>query len=278
MAFRSNGPVTLSLPAFRGVTRQIILLCLAIFFAFWLLSSFVPGAGAWLVLHFALTPELVLHGWVWQLITYAVFPMGLVGSVLALLSMWFFGAALEDQLGARWLREFFFVSVIGGGLLTSIFAALSQGRVFGISSFAITAGLWPFLMALLLAFAFFNAEQEVIFAFMLRVKAKYLAAIYLLIYLGMTILGKDRFGALTAVCTALAGWLYLRFAPRRGLGFSATESLYGLRNAFYRNKRRRAAKKFQVYMRDQGRDVNFDANGKFIDDDRRNPNDRKWMN
>jgi membrane associated rhomboid family serine protease len=278
MAFRSNGPVTLALPAFRGVTRQIILVCVVAFFVFWMLASFVPGAGTWLVVHLTLEPALALHGWVWQWLTYAFFPSDLTGELLALLSLWFFGAALEDQLGSRWLREFFFLSTVGGGVLASVFAAVSQGRLFGISDLARTAGLWPFLMALLLAYAFYNPEQEIVFAFLLRLKAKYLAAIYLLVYLGKAILGNDRFGALTAICAPLAGWLYLRFAPRRGMGFAASETWYGWRNAFYRNKRKRAAKKFQVYMRDQGRDVHFDANGKFVDDERRNPSDRKWMN
>ena len=284
MAFRSNGPVMLALPPFRGVTRQIILVCIVSFFAFWMLASFASGAGTWLVTHLALTPALVARGWVWQLLTYAFFPTGLLGELFALLSLWFFGSALEDQLGSRWLREFFFTSVIGGGLLASVFAWLSQGRVFHIDPFQTTASLWPFIMALLLAFAFHNADQEIMLFFALRMKAKYLAAIYLLYYLGSTILGGDRFGALTAICAALGGWLYLRFIPRRGFGFSATERWYGLRNAFYRNKRQRAAKKFQVYMREQGRDVHFDADGKYIEDEKgkprdpRNPNDRRWMN
>ena len=281
MAFRSNGPINLALPAFRGFTRRLILVCLGSFFLFWMLASFAPAAWLWTVAHLALSPATVLHGQVWQLLTYSIFPIGLLGEFFALLSVWFFGSALEDQLGSRWLREYFFITVTGGGLFASVLAYLSNGRVFGLTSMQPTVSLWPFVMALLLAFAFFNADQEIMLFFALRVKAKYLAAIYLLYYLGSTILGGDRFGALTAVCAALAGWLYLRFVPRRGYGFSASESWYSLRNAFYRNRRRNAAKKFEVYMRKQGRDVHFDANGKFVEDDRskpRNPNDRRWMN
>ena len=37
---------------------------------------------------------------------------------------------------------------------------------------------------------------------------------------------------------------------------------------FYRSKRKRAAKEFEVYMRKQGKDVR-------VDDD---SNDKKWMN
>ena len=45
-------------------------------------------------------------------------------------------------------------------------------------------------------------------------------------------------------------------------------------------KRRRAARKFEVYMRKQNRVVKFDEEGRYIapDDERRDPHDRKWMN
>ena len=282
MAFRSNGPVTLALPAFRGVTRQIILLCVVTFFAFWILASFVPAAGVWLVLHLTLIPDRLYHGWVWQLLSYPVFPIDLLSELFALLTVWFFGSTLEDERGSRWLQEFFFISTAGGGLLACLIALLLQGRAFGIDSLQLTRGLWPFNMALVLAFAFYNPEQELTFNFLFRLKAKYLAAVYLLVYLGLSIRGNDRFGALTAVCAALAGWLYMRFAPRQGMGFSASESWYSVRNAFYRNKRRRAAKKFQVYMKEQNRDVQFDKDGRYVDPDldrdRRDPTDKRWMN
>ena len=38
----------------------------------------------------------------------------------------------------------------------------------------------------------------------------------------------------------LFGFIYVRFLPRRGLGFATSERYYGLRNAWYRWKRRRA--------------------------------------
>jgi hypothetical protein len=56
-------------------------------------------------------------------------------------------------------------------------------------------------------------------------------------------------------------------APRRGFSFTISERFYGLRNQYYRWKRRRAARKFEVYMRSQGRTVKFDGNGRQIDED-----------
>jgi len=77
----------------------------------------------------------------------------------------------------------------------------------------------------------------------------------------------------------LCGYLFVRFAPRRGLAFGVTERYFGLRNGYYRWKRRRAARKFEVYMKGQNREVHFDKDGRYVDpDDRRNPKDKSWMN
>src|SRR2546423_421135 len=59
------------------------------------------------------------------------------------------------------------------------------------------------------------------------------------------------------------------------------EQYFGLRNAYYKAKRRRAAKKFEVYMGKQGRHVKFDDEGRYIEPDdprKRDPNDKRWMN
>jgi hypothetical protein len=183
-------------------------------------------------------------------------------------------------LGERWLIEFFLLSTVGGGLLACVAAYALGNAVPALDSIHIAYGMWPATLALLLAFARYNGEQELRLYFLLRIKAKYLAVIYLLFYLLSALLGGDRFGAMTAVCVALAAWLYLRFAPRRGLGFATTEGVFGLRNAYYRAQRRRAAKKFTVYMKKQGKDVNIDASGRYVDPSGtpRAPNDKRWMN
>jgi membrane associated rhomboid family serine protease len=278
MAFRSNGPVMLALPPFRGMTRRLILIALSVFFGSIVLGLIAPKALVLVLGYLALTPALALPRELWQLATYSFMPMSLLSTLFALLSLWFFGSALEDEQGSRWLLEYFIVASVGGGLLASL---LALTRVLQLDPANSTAGLWPAVMAILLAFARFHPEQELRFNFILTLKAKYLAAIYLLIYLASTLLGGDRLGALTAVCAALCGFLYLRFAPRKGVQFAASEGWFGLRNAFYRAKRRRAAKKFTVYMKKQGKDVSLDAAGRYIDplEERKgDPNDHKWMN
>jgi hypothetical protein len=78
---------------------------------------------------------------------------------------------------------------------------------------------------------------------------------------------QQRLYAFAQLGGALAGLVYVRLAPRRGVSFGLSERLYAVRNRYYRWKRRRAARKFEVYMRSQGRTVRFDGNGRRIDDD-----------
>ncbi len=81
---------------------------------------------------------------------------------------------------------------------------------------------------------------------------------------------------------ALFGFLYIKFAPRRGFAFAGSETAFGLRNRYYRWKRRRAARKFEVYMRKHDRDVKFDDLGNYIppeDRDKKNGGTKSgWVN
>lgn len=278
MAFRSNGPVTLSLPAFRGVTRNLVLVSVVMFFVLALLRVSAPGLAGRAIFLLGLHPAHVIP-FAWQPLTYSFVNMDLLSTAFALLSIWFFGAALEDDMGSRWLAEYYFVATIVGGILACV-VALAFGGGGWLSRLDSTGGMWAAVMAFVLAYARFQPEQRIQLMFVLSVKARHLAAIYLLVYLALALVGGDRFGAVTVVCVALAGFLYIRFAPRRGVRFLASETLYGWRNAWYRAKRRRAAKKFQVYMRGQGRDVNIDSSGRYVDLDaeKRDPKDKRWMN
>ena len=103
--------------------------------------------------------------------------------------------------------------------------------------------------------------------------------IYILIAVAVLLKDANEFGALLQLSGALAGWLYVRHAPRRGIAFGFGEWYFGLRNAYYRAKRRHAAKKFEVYMGKQGREVHFDKEGRYVDpDEKKDPNDKRWMN
>ncbi len=268
------------LPPFRGVTRRIILIALLTYFGTAAIGLYSAGLEGTLVVQFVLRPDQALRKLFWELVTYPFFGEGLLSVAFALLSFWFFGAALEDERGAHWLTEYFLVSTIGGAVVASAVSMALQGRVPGMGTGTAAEGLWPFVLAVLVGYAYFHAEEQLNFNFIFKIKAKYIAAIYVLFYVGMALVGGDRFGALVALCNAGMGYLFLRLAPRKGLRVGMSERWFKMRNEYYRAKRRRAAKKFTVYMRKQGKEVSLDSEGRYVDPDGkpRDPNDRNWMN
>ncbi|MBS1814309.1 MAG: rhomboid family intramembrane serine protease [Acidobacteria bacterium] len=267
---------TLSLPPFSGATRRIVLTYVAVFFALALFSFALPRQSAWIGV-LALVPDRVVHGWLWQLLTYTFVPSGVLNTAFALLTIWFFGAVTEQERGSRWLTELFYGSVIGGAVLTTLIAFLPIPSMH--PALAAT-GAWSAAFATLVAFGMLNAEQEIIFFFVLRMKAKYLVAIYVLIDLAWMVRGEDVLSAVTQLASGLCAYLFVRYAPRRGMAFGMSERYFSMRNSYYRWKRRRAARKFEVYMRKQNREVHFDAEGRYIspDEEKRDPKNRKWMN
>ncbi len=280
MAFQSNGPMALMLPPFRGVTRRIILTAVVLYLVSLVLSLTLIDTYVLFVGFLELEPKYVAQKLIWELVTYPFVSGGLLAVLFSALSVWFFGSSLEDERGRRWMGEYFLCTTVGGALLTVVLTYALQGRVPGIDINLAAGGLWPFSLALVVAFACFHPEQTVRFNFLFQVKAKYLASIYVLVYLAMLLAGRESYAMLLTLSNVVAGYAFLRLAPRRGVRVGVSEWIFGLRNAWYRAKRRRAAKKFVVYMRKQGKDVSLDAEGRYVDPDGtpRDINDRRWMN
>jgi membrane associated rhomboid family serine protease len=272
-----SGPISLALPAFEGTTRKLILLNVGTFFGLLLLRWLAPGLQAVLLAHLILEPLAVLHGEVWQLLTYSFVEQGILGILFGMLTLWFTGSLLEPSFGGRWLAELYLTSVIGGAIIAS---AISFTHILGLRPDIVAAGAWSGIFGLMVAIAMIFGDQEFLLWFVLRIKAKYMVAIYILIAIAILLKQADSFNALIQLSGALCGALYVKFAPRRGLAFAVTERYFGVRNRYYRWKRRRAARKFEVYMRKQNREVHFDKDGRYVDPDelRKNPNDKRWMN
>ena len=154
-------------------------------------------------------------------------------------------------------------------------AIYAAGSFFGFSLPEIPLyGCFGGIFGLLIAIGALYGEMEFLLLLTFPIKARYMAAIYALIAIAM-LFGPLGMYAFAQLGGALVGVLYIRLAPRRGVSFAFSEQWYGLRNRYYRWKRRRAARKFEVYMRSQGRTVRFDGKGKQIDED---PDDKKRWN
>jgi len=166
--------------------------------------------------------------------------------------------------------EIFAISALGSGIVTVVLAEATN--ITGVP----IIGCWGAIFGLLIAFGVLYADLEfMMFPLPMMIKAKYLVAVYMLIAFAM-LFSAERIFAFSQLGGALFGYLFVKFAPRRGLSTAGSAQYFDWRNEYYRWKRKRAARKFQVYMKKQNRDVHFDDEGKYIDPDK-DANDRsKW--
>jgi membrane associated rhomboid family serine protease len=269
-----TGPTTLSLPSFDGATRRLVLINVASFFVLAAIGFISGPFAGTLFAHLRLEPAALIHGQIWQLVTFSFTNVDLLGTLFGALTLWFFGAMLEGSYGSRWLYQLYLISAIGGGAIGS---ALSFTSVFHLSPFAFVYGPWAGIYGLYIAAWLYFGDMEILLFFVVRMKLRYMVIILILVQLGRLVVNADAFEAAVLLSSALTGYLFLKYAPRRGFAYSFSERYFALRNEYYRSKRRRAARKFEVYMKKQNRDVTFDKDGRYIDPDK-DPNDKRWMN
>ncbi len=267
------GSSPFAFPDFKGATRRLILINLATYFALLVAGFAFSSVAAQVVGLLAFDPLVFLHGALWQPLTYSFVHPGLLGTLLELLSLWFVAGFLEGFHNAGWVTGLYAVSVLGtaaAGL--AIYAA---SGTLGYSVIPIPLyGCFGGIFGLLAAIGLLYGDLQFLMFFVIGIKARYMVIVYGLIAIAM-LFSQQRMYAFAQLGGALAGLLYARAAPRRGMSFTLSEGWYGMRNRYYRWKRRRAARKFEVYMRSQGRTVKFDGQGRLIDED---PEDKKRWN
>ncbi|MGA7832707.1 MAG: rhomboid family intramembrane serine protease [Terracidiphilus sp.] len=271
---RSPGSIPFAFPAFHGATRRLILWNLAAFFLLLIVRLAIPQPAIPFDLRFGFVPSLFLNGAFWQPLTYSLVHPTILGTLFELLSLWFLAGFLENYHDSGWLTGLYAASVLGTAAAATAIYACAHGLGFAPAEVSLT-GCFGGIFGLLIAIgALYGDTQFMLFPLPIGIKARYLAAIYALIAIAM-LFGDQKVYAFAQLGGALAGLAFIRLAPRRGFSIGLSELWYGMRNRYYRWKRRRAARKFEVYMRSQGRTIHFDGNGRPIDDD---PNDKSRWN
>src|SRR5882762_22062 len=147
------GPTTLTLPPFGGVVRKLVLANVVVFFALALLTFASAPTASRVVGYLALQPSAVAHGMVWQLVTYAFMPTGILNVALSLLTLWFTGSFLESERGSKWFAELFYASTVGGAVIAVLLCLIwYTGHSFlGLDPKGFAAGLWGPLFGILVA-------------------------------------------------------------------------------------------------------------------------------
>lgn len=271
---RRIGSSPFAFPDFKGATRQLIVVNLAAYFVLLLSQVAFHDTAAEVANWLTFQPWAFLHGALWQPFTYSFIHYGILETLFELLSLWFLAGFLETFHNANWLYGLYAFSVVGtavAGLVIFLLGDTIRLSMAPVPLFGCFGGIF----GLLAAIGMLYGDVEFLLFFAIGIKAKYMAIIFALIAVAM-LFGAEKIYAFAQLGGAAAGLLYARAAPRRGVHFAFSEQWYGVRNRYYRWKRRRAARKFEVYMRSQGRTVRFDGQGRVIHED--DADDKKRWN
>ena len=262
----------MGLPSFRGAVRQIIIATTAIYVVLLLLHGFSPAVLALIQGVGMLHPEAIRLGWIWQFATYGFIHEDPLNFVLAMVGVYFLGGPVEDRIGAARFYGLYIGSLVLAGIAGVVvaFLGVAPGFAFGAGAAA---------NAILMVFYMQNRGAPImIFPLPIQIPVSYVviftAAIetaYLFYYRFFLFYWVLLFGL-------AAGYVWYMGFLRRGTTVGVSERIYGLRNAYYRWKRRRAAKKFQVYMRKHDRNVYFDEYGNYKPPDDKRDDRGGWVN
>jgi membrane associated rhomboid family serine protease len=270
--------ISLSFPPFTPWVKKIVLACAGVYLIQRVLELVSPTAEGYLSFYFSLSGAGVMHGFIWQLVTYSFLHGGLWHLLLNMLTLWMFGSQEEQDWGSRQFLEYYFFCVIGAALVT---VGVSYAG-FGMTPMTRTIGASGGIYGLLIAFGMLYGNRELfLFPIPFLIKAKYLVAILIFIVLVSTLQPAGGVANFAHLGGLFFGFLYLKLLPRRGLSYASSEKYFSLRNSYYRWKRKRAARKFEVYMKQHDRKVTFDEHGNYIppEEDKKNGGSKSgWIN
>jgi membrane associated rhomboid family serine protease len=272
-----NTSFDMGFPPFRGAVREIIIGSAAIYIVILLLQAFAKPIGDSVLILGTLNPEAIHRGWLWQFVTYAFMYVDPMDFVLSLMGIYFLGASVEQIIRRPRFYALFFGTLISSaviGYLLSFAPVIAKGPAYGSGAAA---------NAILMVFYLFNRDAPImLFPIPIQIPVKWIVigiagieTAYLLLY---------HFALF--YCIALIGlgvgyiWYHV-FLTRKQASLGISERFYGIRNGYFRWKRRRAARKFEVYMRKHDRTVTFDEHGNYIppDDDKKNGGGKSgWVN
>ncbi|MGQ9603510.1 MAG: rhomboid family intramembrane serine protease [bacterium] len=178
-------------------TKWVVRLAIVNILAF-IISWFSPGIFS----SFGLVPGLVIKGRLWQLVTYLFIHASFMHLFFNMIVLWFLGTELERYWGSNYFIRFYLVTGIGAGLVNVLIQPRSLIPIVGASGA---------IFGLIMGFALAFPDREIWLYFVIRIKAKHLAALLGFIEVIMILAmpgGKvARFAHLGGL---LVGYLYLK--------------------------------------------------------------------
>ncbi len=267
------------LPRFYGALRYIVIGTLGIWVAIILLWALQQPLAAAVLHYTALDPVSVLHGRLWQLFTYPFVHIDPRHVLFSMIGVYFIGSAVQDRIGSRSFTELYlFSSALAGtvGVLLTLIAHIGPGTAMG-------AGVAA--NALLMVFYLFNRGTSIMmFPLPFQIPVLWVLLGIAAIEAGYFILSGFAFVYLVQLLGIGTGYVWYKlFWRRASLTGALMDKIAGLSDNYYRWKRRRAGRKFEVYMRKHEKDPKqyFDEYGNFkppADKDKKDKGGSGWVN
>lgn len=157
-----------------------------------------------IVFIFGLLPYLVWGKlFIWQLFTYQFLHGGIFHLLFNMLALWMFGCDLERRWGTQFFLRYYFVSVVGGAILNTVFL---PGQT--VPSIGASAGIY----GILLAYGLLYPDRTVYFYFLFPVKMKHFVFIIgaIALYSSMTTTHSG-IAHLAHLGGMVFGYIYLRW-------------------------------------------------------------------
>src|ERR1051326_2769228 len=262
-----NSSVSVGLPPFRGTLRNLIIISTVIYVALVLLQAFHLRLASVVYALGILSPEGIRHGWLWQFLSYGFIDDDPRSFAFTMLSIYFIGSAVQERIGSRPFLQLYLGSNICSGLIgfvLSLTGVIGQGGVLGAGAAA---------NAVLMVFYLLNRDAPIILMFIpIPIPVKYIVMLIGAIEAAYFFKSHFILYYLVLLLGLLSGFLWHRFMWRRATVLaSVSNRLADIRGGYYRWKRRRAGRKFQVYMKKHGHDPKeyFDEYGNFRPPDER---------
>jgi membrane associated rhomboid family serine protease len=272
----SSRSVTLALPPFTRAIKTLLAINAGVYLLLKVLGALhQPELAARIASFLMLRADHVVHGRIYELVTYGFIHAGFFHLFFNMLMLWMFGSMLETAWGSRRFWEFYLFGIIGAGLGT-VALAYSLGPIVHLRPDVPTLGASGGIYAILMATGMLFGNQEVfMFPLPVAIRLKYLVGILAFIALVGALGDAGATANVAHLSGLLFGYIYVKFVPRQSLLFSFSETNYSIRNRYHRWQRRRAGRKFQVYMKKHGQDPKeyFDEYGNF-----RPPDDKDKKN
>ncbi len=149
-------------------TIKFLLIALVGFFLCQQLMDQVLGGAIKSLL--ALHPSAALHGFIWQFVTYSLLHVDVPHLLLNGLVLAFIGSEIEALWGQRRFLFFYFICVIGAGLLFVFFQSLSSNPMsMQVPLLGASGGIY----GLLIAYGILFSERTLLFMMLFPMKAKH---------------------------------------------------------------------------------------------------------